>query len=380
MLVTTFYFLFWAKTSSADMLNMAGTLFAVYWYYEKREEPGFFNYAVFFMTLAVTSLCKGLTGAIVPLIMIFPDLIQKGQWKKHLRFSFLFAMVPALIVYVLPFWASSYFGGAGYGENGLYLVYRENVLRYFQPFDHKGPLYTYFVFLPIYLLPWAFFFIPALFGLKTRWSTMPQNLKSVCWGLLLLFIFFTVSGSRRNYYVLPLVPFAILMTANWILSGADALAKRYVWAGRTALSFLVIMFLAFDVVQPLYYAEGGMTGFAAQLKTAVSETRPWSDWLFVMLDPESKTRFYLGLPPTVKNYAIQGKRDTQTAQSLTEAWPVLRESTTNTIYITRKLYEPVLRQLLPNYRVVEATATLGERLLHKQNPNAPVAFVPVSAS
>ena len=34
-------------------------------------------------------------------------------------------------------------------------------LRYFQPFDHQGPIYTYFIYLPVYLLPWVVFFIPA---------------------------------------------------------------------------------------------------------------------------------------------------------------------------------------------------------------------------
>jgi len=378
LLLTTFYFIFWAKTSSADMLNLGGTLFAVCWYFEKKEQPGFANYAVFFLILAVTSLCKGLVGAIVPLIVIFPDLVMQGEWKKHLRMSFLLGMIPAAIVYVLPFWASAYFGsGGGYGENGLYLVYRENILRYFQPFDHKGPIYTYFLYLPIYLLPWAFFFIPSLFSLKSRWNGLSTSSKSMCWAVLLLFLFFTLSGSRRNYYVLPIVPFAILMTADWILSGADVLAKRYVWAGRVAISFFVLLFLSFDVAQPLYYAQGGMRGFATELKNDVSKVKPWSDWQFVMLDPESKVRFYLELPPTVKNYVMPGsQRGEQTQASLMQAWPVLNQLQPGVIFISRKSYEPLLRNILPGYQVVEAPPTLGERLLKKHNPNAPIAFVP----
>jgi 4-amino-4-deoxy-L-arabinose transferase-like glycosyltransferase len=379
ILLTTFYFLFWAKTSSADMLNLGGTLFAVCWYFEKKEKPGFGNYAVFFMILALTSLCKGLVGAIVPLMVIFPDLMMKQEWKKHLRLRFFLAMIPAAIVYVLPFWASSYFGGNNYGENGLYLVYRENILRYFQPFDHKGPIYTYFLYLPIYLLPWALFFIPSLFSLKSRWSQMSDGMKSMCWAVLMLFLFFTFSGSRRNYYVLPLVPFAILMTADWILSGADQMAKRYVWAGRVAISFFLIFFLSFDVAQPLYYAQGGMTGFAAKLKQEVGGVKPLSDWQFVMLDPESKARFYLELSPGVKNYSVVGKRETQTEATLSAAWPMLSERQPNVIFISRKMYEPMLKNLLPNYTEIEAPATFGERLMHKKNQNAPIAFVPPSA-
>ena len=63
--------------------------------------------------------------------------------------------------------------------------------------------------------------------------------------LLLLFVFFTLSGSRRNYYVLPVVPFAILMMGEWFLAGADQLGQRLVWAGRLAVTFFLLMFLSF---------------------------------------------------------------------------------------------------------------------------------------
>lgn len=377
ILLTCFYFLFWARTSSADMLNMAGSLFAVYWYFEKKARPSFFNYMIFFLILAVTSLCKGLGGAIVPLIAIFPDLMMKGEWKRHLRLSVLPALVPAIVLYVIPFWASAHFGGEGYEQSGLMLVYRENILRYFQPFDHKGPIYTYFIYLPVYLLPWTLFFIPALFSLKSRWQGMSTESKWMVWSVALLFLFFTISGSRRNYYVLPILPFAILMTADWILANTQEFAKRNLWAGKMAAAFFVIFFLSFNVLQPLYYAQGGTQGFAEKLKIEATKVKPWAQWQFVMLDPESKTRFYLGLSPQVKNYGVGNKpRSQQTEESLLKAWPVLKDKNANVIFITRKMYEPLLKNALSDFDVVEAGPSLGERLLKIENKNAPIAFVP----
>lgn len=374
LLLTTFYFIFWARTSSADMLNMAGSLFAVCWYFEKKSKPNFFNYMIFFLILALTSLCKGLVGAIVPLIAIFPDVIKNNEWKNHLRLSVIPAVIPALLVYLFPFWASSHFGGNTYGESGLYLVYRENILRYFQPFDHKGPIYTYFVYLPIYLLPWALFFIPALFSLKSRWKKMSANSRWMVWSVLLLFIFFTVSGSRRNYYVLPLVPFAILMTADWIATNASA--KLNLWVGRIAILSLLLFFFNFDVVQPLYYSQGGVQSFATTLKAKATKVKPWSQWDFVMLDPESKTRFYLQLPPQVKNFTITSdERMNQTEESLVKVWPVLKAKDSNTIFITRKMYEPLLKHILPNYEIVEAPAS---QFFKKKDINEPVAFIPIN--
>lgn len=216
LLLTTFYFVFWARVSSADMLNLAGSLFAVAWYADHRNNTTLFGYTVFFLILAITALCKGLVGPAVAVLAIVPDLILQHSWKKHLNGRVFIAMLPAILVYILPFWASSHFGNQAlaYQENGLMLVYRENVMRYFEPFDHKGPIYTYLLYLPIYLLPWALFFIPALFYLKSRWKNLNLNTKWIGWATLLLFLFFTLSGSRRSYYVLPMVPFAILLTAD----------------------------------------------------------------------------------------------------------------------------------------------------------------------
>lgn len=373
MMLTTYYFIFWARTSSADMLNLAGILFAIAWYLDKRDKPGFINYVVFFLILAVTSLCKGLVGAVVPLLVVLPDLIMQNGWKKHLRVSFFLAMVPAIIVYILPFLASAHFGGSTYNESGLYLVYRENVLRYFQPFDHKGTIYTYFLWLPIYLLPWTFFFIPVLITLKSRWASLTHNMKWMSWAVLLLFVFFTLSGSRRNYYILPLVPFALLMTANWILTSRDKIIKN---AGGVAFFCFVLFFATFDVLQPLYYAQGGIEGFAKELRATMNQSKPGSDWQFVLLDPEGKVRYYLQLAPTVKNYLLPDADSRYlTQKTLLRDWPVLQQQQSNMIFISRKKYEPILRNILVGYRVIETPESLGERLLHIESTNAPIAFI-----
>ncbi len=377
LLLTTFYFIFWSRVSSADMLNMAGSLFAVCWYFEKRDETQWTHYAIFYLILAVTSLCKGLVGAVVPVLAILPDLLYQHCWKKHLHPRIFFAAIPALIVYVLPFIASSYWGNtASYGQNGLYLVYRENFLRYFQPFDHKDPIYTYFLYLPIYLLPWTFFFIPALVSLKTRWRNLHWNSRWIVWVLFVLFVFFTASGSRRSYYVLPLVPFAILLTADWLYSGLQSNSRRKRWTGRLLPCFFVIFLAFFGILQPLFYAQGGHRYFAGQLQTELQSVTAAQPWQYVLLDPESKLSFYLHLPPEVKFIGLAGDRERQTLTSLVRAWPVLTEKPKNVIFISRKRYEPLLQELLPKYKLVKSRATLGERLFHLNDADGAIAFIP----
>ncbi|HSW69495.1 MAG TPA: glycosyltransferase family 39 protein [Gammaproteobacteria bacterium] len=377
MLLTTFYFIFWARTSSADMLNLAGTLFAVAWYSIKKSHISFFNYAIFFLILALTALCKGLVAPVVACLVILPDLFINQTWKKHLRLSLVFAWIPAAIVYMLPFFASVHFNGSQYGENGLMLVYRENILRYFQPFDHKDPIYSYLIYLPLYLLPWTVFFLPALFSLKSRWKKMSSQSRWMVWSVVLLFLFFTLSGSRRNYYILPVVPFAILLTADWILVGAETLSRN-VWAGRTAIVFFVLFFISFDAGQKIYYSGGGMNVFAETLQKRINLIKPWEQWNIVMLDAESKIRFYLDLSPDAKNYGMDSDmRDQQTQESLSKRWPFLRDANKkrDTIFISRKQYEKQLQGILTNYNVIEAKPIYGERLFH-DDAGLAIAFVP----
>lgn len=376
MLLTTFYFVFWARTSSADMLNLAGSLFAVAWYFNKKDAASFTDYAIFFIILALTSLCKGLVGFIVPLIAVLVDVCLHQSWKQYLRLPIFLSTIPGIVIYLTPFVASSWWGGQEYGQSGLYLVYRENVLRYFQPFDHQGPIYTYFIYLPIYLMPWAIFFVPALFSLKSRWQQLPINVKWCAWTLLCLFVFFTLSGSRRSYYVLPIVPFAILFTADWIYVGLNNIrATRLAWFTASIFLFL---FLIIDLIPAWYYTNYGANKFAQLVKHTAANMSPqsWNQWQVVFLDGESKLNFYFGLPPVTEQYGIKGGRDQQTTASLGAHWAILNNKPANTIFITRQVYADQLAPYFMNYEKVALSNPLSLPF-HKQTPvDSPIAFIP----
>ncbi len=370
MLLTSYYFIFWARTSSADMMNLAGSLFAVAWYFSKRDKANFFDFAIFFLIIALTSLCKGLVGAIVPAIVVLTDIVLQGSWRNYLKLPVFLALIPALLVYVAPFIVSSYYSTETFSQNGLYLVYRENIVRYFQPFDHQGPIYTYFIYLPIYMFPWIIFFIPAVFSISSRWTRMNVSSKWMIWSLLMLFLFFTLSGSRRSYYVLPMVPFAILVTADWVIAASNRVRR---WSAITAVSAFILLFFAIDVIPAWYYSETGMSRFAGLVKNEAEKTHPWNEWHVVLLDAESKLNFYLQLPPNTRNYQIKGtERVLQTKDSLLSAWPILGNKPANTIFITRMRYLPLIKEQFPNYVVIN----IQSAFFHAKGDDAPVAFVP----
>jgi hypothetical protein len=145
-----------------------------------------------------------------------------------------------------------------------------------------------------------------------------------------------------------------------------------------AVAFFVAFFVFFDIGQLLYTAGGGMDNFAVDVKQQANQVKPWAQWNFVMLDPESKTRFYLNLAPEVKNYSITGSdRGNQTAESLLTAWPFLRDADkkTDVIFVSRKQYESQLEGILKNYTVVEEKPGLGQQFM-KNNSNLAIAFIP----
>lgn len=379
LLLTTYFFLFWARISSADMLNLAGSLLAVTWYFEKREQGSFFTYTLFFIMIALTSLCKGLVGAAVPFIVIFIDLCLHHSWRRHFQWSLFLALIPGVIIYLLPFWASNFFGGTAANQNGLYLVYRENFIRYFQPFDHQGSLYTYLIYLPLYLLPWTIFFIPALLTLKARWKLISINSKWMAWSLLVLFLFFSLSGSRRSYYVLPVVPFAILFTADWILSPHTFLqSSRHRWTAVVLIFSFMILFLGVDTLPALYYSQFGLNRFVFTLKNQAGKIRPWNEWNIVMLDAESKLNFYLQLPPDTKHYEITMNmvREKQTVASLRKAWPILDNKPDKTIFISRKMHASLLQEFFQTYQMIQVSTEPDFIYSTKHDVNAPIAFIP----
>lgn len=360
LLLTSYYFVFWSRISSADMLNMAGSLFAITWYVEKRDHARFFDFAVFFMIVGLTCLCKGLVGAIIPFIAVFIDVLLRNSWRDYLRWQVFVAMIPALLIYLLPFMLSSWIDGDSFGQNGLYLVYRENILRYFQPFDHRGPIYTYFIFLPLYLLPSAILFIPAVFSLRTRWKAMSLSMKWVTWVLFALFVFFSLSGSRRNYYVLPIVPFAVLLTADWLLSGGP---RKQWWTAVLVVFSFVFLYLALDVMPAWYYQRYGMHRFATALQHEAGKTKPWKDWKVIVVDADTKLNFYLQLPPTTMRYEGGDL-------------PSFNQQAPDTIYLARKSMAAVLQKELVNYRMFQLPAEYTFPGLKKTISDIPVAFIP----
>jgi 4-amino-4-deoxy-L-arabinose transferase-like glycosyltransferase len=243
ILATSFSFVFFSRHASADVETITGELAAIILFLRnERTQSGWWVVALW-LVMALTSQMKGLLGFVLPIAVIgsycmFADgldelrralvsgplsqrirwIVDRNRWFFNWKTPLAIAIAGA--IYYVPFAISNWETGSG---KGLSMVYRENVQRYFEPFDHKGPIYLYTYVIFALMAPWSALIPAALANFHgAQWSpTVPPNderrirsdrfTASFFWAT---FVFFTLSGSRRSYYLLPILPAAALMVAR----------------------------------------------------------------------------------------------------------------------------------------------------------------------
>jgi len=266
VLASSYAFTQAARSAGTDAENVAGMLLALWIYVRSGMRPRGPWLVALFAVMALTSQLKGLTGFALPLLVMGVDALlggglaeaREGLLRGTLRTRVawgsarlgwlggrqgLLAVAVGLGLYVAPFAASQLMTGS---TEGLRLVLRENLVRFFQPFDHREPvtLYSYAIF--VLLAPWSVFLPAALWrahvdrgGRDSRRS----DRFSLCF-FWAIFVFFTASGSRRSYYLLPILPAAALLIARVLWMRAAELtpaARRLRALGHGVLLALVVL-------------------------------------------------------------------------------------------------------------------------------------------
>jgi 4-amino-4-deoxy-L-arabinose transferase-like glycosyltransferase len=238
ILASSFGFTFFARTASADTETVCGVLAALWLFVRNKGWAGPWL-LLFWLVMALTSLTKGLLGFALPLLVIgvysglAPRDSRGAKWVS--RFDWLFnritllAIPMAAAVYLAPF----LFSGGGVWD-GLRMVYRENIRRFYDPVNHRGPIYVYGYVIFELLAPWSVF-LPVALIRPTVGSCRDRFALSFFWTV---FIFFTLSASRRSYYLLPVLPAAALLIAV-VLTRRSSRLKPLVRGLRSAGIWLI---------------------------------------------------------------------------------------------------------------------------------------------
>ncbi|BBO16341.1 glycosyltransferase [Candidatus Brocadia pituitae] len=258
ILMTSYGLLSQSRMAAADTENLATVMLAILWYWSRRDKLNFTTFLVIYLIVFAGSLCKGPVAAVVTAIGILPDAIAGKRWKAFLRPASLVALAIGITIYFAPFIWSSKTNPVSYHSSGLALVWQENIQRFFSPFDHKAPIYTYIHSVPMLILPWAPLFIAAIIAGVKYFARLDKNARWLIKVIVLIFVFFTLSGSRRSYYILPIIPFCALLTAviltrmtefrpSWIIPAGFNIQKG-ILIGAAVLELVV--FLVFLIVPP----------------------------------------------------------------------------------------------------------------------------------
>ena len=240
VLATSYGFVFFARTASTDVETVAGVLAALWVGTGTDGRWSGWRTLAFWLVMAATSLTKGLLGFALPLLVLgcYHTFAVPGGggagiagWARAavgrngwlLNPWTLLAAPLAAAAFLAPFAASVSQTGSA---EGLGMVWRENVRRFFDAHNHRGPVYLYTYVILGLLAPWSLLLPAALVRAHQARGRGDRFALAFFWAV---FAFFTLSSSRRSYYLLPVLPAAAMLVARVVFAEATELGT---WARR----------------------------------------------------------------------------------------------------------------------------------------------------
>lgn len=194
--------------------------------------------------MGLASLVKGPAGIVLPAGILGADHLLRREWRGVARVAALSVGGAALFAA----WAALYAKSSG-ASNLAYFIFQQNVGRFLTGHSHLRPPHYYFVNIWPGLAPWALF-LPL--GLAVAWREARRaGNRAIGFALLwfaLIFVFFTISRSKRQVYILPLYPMAAVLIGYAVTRLLDAARGEWRLARWLALWPTVLGVLAAGVV------------------------------------------------------------------------------------------------------------------------------------
>jgi 4-amino-4-deoxy-L-arabinose transferase-like glycosyltransferase len=196
---------------------------------------------LFYVLLGLATLTKGLIGVVLPGLILGAYVLLTRDWRLIGE-----ARLPqGILVFLLvagPWfvWVSLATGGTWLNE----FIYLHHVQRYTDGLGHREPFYYYFTTLPVDVLPWTLFALPALFAYRAHLKILqrPVPLYLTLW-FVLVFLFFSASDTKRDLYLLPLLPVVGLFTAVYLDDLLSGRLTQQRWERTLGLIFFGVIAL-----------------------------------------------------------------------------------------------------------------------------------------
>ena len=170
--------------------------------------------------MALATLAKGLIGVVLPGILFVAFVLAERDWRL-IAAAKLPLGIPIFLLVAAP-----WFYLVHQATDGKWLsdfIYIHHLRRYTVRAGHRQPFYYYFMTLPGDFLPWTIFLAPALLAYRSyRRAWADPVVRFVFLWFFVVFVFFDLSSSKRELYLLPLLPTLALFVGNYL----DALATN----------------------------------------------------------------------------------------------------------------------------------------------------------
>lgn len=209
LLATSLPFIYVSHIVFFDVLLtffFSNSLFCFYnWYVDRKKSNLFLSYSF----LAFAALTKGLLSiALGGLIVILFFVLKKESLKTWKDFFNPFAILLFIIIFA-PWHILASIQHEGFSY--FYFI-NEHLLRFLdmrEPRDYyRGPIYYYIPRILLFLLPWTF----GVFSIFKRTNFKSLNLFLII-KIITIFIFFSISKAKANYYMILLIPSLIALIA-----------------------------------------------------------------------------------------------------------------------------------------------------------------------
>ncbi len=197
----------------------------------------------FYVGMAFATLAKGPVGFIIPLLVSLVYLIAQKDFQEIKRMKWI-SGIPLMLAIVLAWYLPAvWMGGKTYVEQNLF---RHTTQAYRTGWTHPQPFYYYLYSFPVAFFPWIFFLPSAIFygWCRSMIGKRKEFLFLFVW-FIVLFVFFSLSRSKRTLYLLPLFPAASLMVGKlWsdlIQQTMDRFKREWISFPLSGFSALVLL-------------------------------------------------------------------------------------------------------------------------------------------
>ncbi len=205
------------------------------------------SYIIFYLSLALGVLTKGLVAIVLPAGIIFWYIVLTRQWQLFYKSLYL----PGIILFFVIIVSYFYPVCAKNPDFFYFFFIREHFLRYATKMHARYQPFWYFLpMIPAGIVPWTAF-LPSIFSKKGLRGDTSEDKKHFFIYLALWFsvilLFFSFSNSKLIPYIVPCFPpLAVLIAANLVKMQEQNIvfgsAKAWLWVCNGLLALALFSF------------------------------------------------------------------------------------------------------------------------------------------